>query len=334
MNRSIKYSAIVSEETSNGIRPSLKTLDTLGLPVGDVFIRVLFTSLNYKDALSATGNRGITRQYPHTPGIDACGTVVVSNSQDFKEGDAVIVHGHDLGMNTPGGFGQYIRVPEDWVLHLPKGLSPAESMALGTAGFTAALAIYNMERNEQKPSDGPILVTGASGGLGSLAINMLSQKGYHVIASTGKKEQSQFLTEIGAKEIISRAEVNDESGKNLLRARWAGAIDTVGGNILVTAIKACQKHGNVVATGNANSWELKGTVYPFILNGVNLLGVDSSTTEKFLRIKLWNHLAQDWKPQALPQISHIIPMEMLPEKIDLMLKGKSHGRVVVDMNAE
>ena len=287
MNRSIKYTAIVSEETGSGIRPAIKTLDTVGLPIGNVFIRVEFTSLNYKDALSATGNKGITRQYPHTPGIDACGTVIVSNSPDFKEGDAVIVHGHDLGMNTPGGFGQYIRVPEDWVIHLPKGLSPAESMALGTAGFTAALAIHNMERNEQKPSDGPILVTGSTGGLGSLAINMLSQKGYKVIAATGKKEETQFLTEIGATEIISRAEVNDESGKHLLHPRWAGAIDTVGGNILVTALKACQKHGNVVATGNAYSWELPGTVFPFILNGVNLLGVDSATTERSLRIELW-----------------------------------------------
>ncbi|HLN53201.1 MAG TPA: YhdH/YhfP family quinone oxidoreductase [Lentimicrobium sp.] len=334
MNRSIKYTAIVAEETGNEIRPVVKTLDTTGLPPGDVFIRVLFSSLNYKDALSATGNKGITKKYPHTPGIDACGTVIVSNSSDFKEGDTVIVHGHDLGMNTSGGFGQYIKVPSDWVFLLPEGLSPAESMALGTAGYTAALAIHQMELNGQDPSHGPVLVTGATGGLASLAINILKKKGYRVIASTGKKEESQYLHEIGATEIVSRAEVNDESGKHLLRPRWAGAIDTVGGNILVTALKACQKHGNVVATGNANSWEMHGTVFPFILNGVNLLGVDSATSGKALRLKLWNHLATGWKPEALPQISNIIPLESLPERIDLMLQGKVRGRTVVDMNAE
>lgn len=334
MNRSIKYKALVSEESDGIVKPFIRTLDTIELPKGDVFIRVLFSSLNYKDALSATGNRGITKNYPHTPGIDACGMVVVSTSPDFKEGDTVIVHGHDLGMNTPGGFGQYIRVPADWVIPLPEGLSPAESMALGTAGYTAAMAIHQMELNRQKPSDGPILITGATGGLASLAINMLKKKGYSIIASTGKKEEADYLYSIGVTEIISRAEVNDESGKHLLRARWAGAIDTVGGNILVTAIKACQKHGNVVATGNAYSWELHGTVFPFILNGVNLLGVDSATSEKSLRLKLWNHLATDWKPEALPQISNILRLENLPQRIEMMLNSSVKGRTVVDMQAE
>lgn len=334
MNRSIKYEAVVAEENGSEIRPVIRTLDTTGLPVGEVFIRVLFSSLNYKDALSATGNRGITKRYPHTPGIDACGTVIVSNSLDFKEGDTVIVHGYDLGMNTPGGFGQYIRVPAEWVFHLPDGLSPAESMALGTAGFTAALAVYKMELNGQKPADGPILVTGASGGLASLAINILSMKGYKIIAATAKKEESPYLYEIGVTEIISRAEVNDESGKHLLSPRWAGAIDTVGGNILVTALKACQKHGNVVSTGNANSWELPGTVFPFILNGVNLLGVDSATSEKPLRLLLWHNLANEWKPKALSKISQLITLKELPERINLMLHGKVKGRTVIDMNAE
>jgi putative YhdH/YhfP family quinone oxidoreductase len=292
---------------------------------------VEYSSLNYKDALSATGNRGVTRNYPHTPGIDACGTVIYSADQSFKKGDQVLVCGYDLGMNTPGGFGQYIQVPADWVMPLPEGLSMSESMMLGTAGFTAALALHKMEMNGQKPGNGPVLVTGAGGGLGSLAINILSRSGYQVIAATGKTSAHEYFKSIGAAQVIDREQVTDKSGKLLLRQRWAGVIDTVGGNILSTAIRACQPHGNVAVCGNASSFELAVNVYPFILNGVNLLGIDSATCPMELRKQVWKKLADDWRPEALKMISREISLEALPEHIHLLLEGKIRGRMYINL---
>jgi len=326
------FKAIRAEENSSGsIEPLLKEVTLDSMPVHEVLIRVEYSSLNYKDALSATGNRGVTRNYPHTPGIDACGTVVYSADQAFKKGDLVIVCGYDLGMNTPGGFGQYIQVPAAWVMPLPEGLSMRESMILGTAGFTAALALYKMEMNGQKPGNGPVLVTGAGGGLGSLAINILSRSGYQIIAATGKTSEQEYFKTIGATQVIDREQVNDQSGKLLLRQRWAGVIDTVGGNILSTAIRACQTHGNVAVCGNAASFELPVNVYPFILNGVNLLGIDSATCPMELRKKVWNKLADDWRPDALDIISHEISLDRLPEHIHLLLSGKIRGRVYVNL---
>lgn len=329
MADNLVYKALVAEEYGDQVRPSVKELNTSTLPQGEVLIRVLFSSLNYKDALSAHGNRGVTRKYPHTPGIDSSGYVVESTSPLFKAGDKVVVCGYDLGMNTAGGFGQYIRVPAGWVMPLPQGLTHEESMMLGTAGFTAALAIYKMELNGQKPADGPVVVTGASGGLGSLAINILARIGYDVIASTGKTDEHEYLTMLGAVTIIGREETNDTSGKHLLRPRWAGAIDTVGGNILATVLKGCQRHGNVACCGNANSFYLNTTVFPFILNGINLLGVDSATCPMELRRSLWDKLSKEWRPDALHRISTIIPLEELPEKIEMILQGKTRGRYVI-----
>lgn len=326
------FKAIQAEENSSGsIRPALKEVSLDSLPAHEVLIRVEYSSLNYKDALSATGNRGITRNYPHTPGIDACGTVIYSADQSFKKGDQVLVCGYDLGMNTPGGFGQYIQVPADWVMPLPEGLSMSESMMLGTAGFTAALALHKMEMNGQKPGNGPVLVTGAGGGLGSLAINILSRSGYQVIAATGKTSAHEYFKSIGAAQVIDREQVTDKSGKLLLRQRWAGVIDTVGGNILSTAIRACQPHGNVAVCGNASSFELAVNVYPFILNGVNLLGIDSATCPMELRKQVWKKLADDWRPEALKIISREISLEALPEHIHLLLEGKIRGRMYINL---
>lgn len=326
------YLALVAEESSeNVIRPVIRELNFSLLPANEVLIRVHYSSLNYKDALSATGNRGITKLYPHTPGIDACGTVVYSAEPSVKKGDPVMVCGYDLGMNTPGGFGQYINVPGAWVMPLPENLSFRECMMLGTAGFTAALAIHKMEHNGQHPDQGPVLVTGAGGGLGSLAINILSGIGYRVIAATGKTNESSYFTELGATEIISRDKVNDHSGKHLLRPGWAGAIDTVGGNILSTAIKACQRHGNIAVCGNALSFELQSSVYPFILNGINLLGIDSATCPMALRRQIWDKLAMDWMPTMLEQISNEIKLEELPKYIALILSGKIRGRIFVNI---
>lgn len=332
MKDSISFKALVAEESGNEIRPVIKSTSTSSLPDGDILIKVNHSSLNYKDALSSHGNRGITRNYPHTPGIDSSGVVVESKIHSFKEGDQVIVCGYDLGMNTPGGFGQYIRVPADWVMLRPEGLTSEESMMLGTAGFTAALAIYKMELNGQKPTDGPILVTGATGGLGSLAVNILAGKGYEVIAATGKTSETSYLKSLGASSILQREDVDDQSGKHLLRPRWAGAIDTVGGNILATALKGCHRHGNVACCGNANSWLLDTTVFPFILNGINLLGIDSATCPMPLRKELWNRLAKEWRPGMLHQISKLISLNELPGNIDLILQGKSKGRIVVSLD--
>lgn len=333
MKSSIEYKALVSEDIGKGCRPSIKLLNTSDLPQGDLLIRVNYSSLNYKDALSSHGNRGITRNYPHTPGIDSSGEIVESSSSEFKAGQKVIVCGYDLGMNTPGGFGQYIRVPAGWAMPLPEGLSPEESMMLGTAGFTAVLAIYKMELNGQKPPDGQILVTGATGGLGSLAVSILSKIGYEVIASTGKSEASNYLHSLGASKVIAREETDDQNGKQLLRPRWAGAIDTVGGNILATALKGCSRHGNVACCGNANSFQLNTTVFPFILNGINLLGVDSATCPMALRKQLWNKLVKEWRPDNLHRISTLISLNELPENIELILQGKIRGRIVVSLDS-
>lgn len=328
------YKALVAEETPDGkVLPFIRQKTLASLPAGEVLIRVHYSSLNYKDALSATGNRGVTRQYPHTPGIDCAGTVVYSAEQTVHKGDHVLVCGYDLGMNTPGGFGQYIQVPASWVVPLPEGLGFRESMMLGTAGFTAALAIYRMELNGQKPENGPVVVTGAGGGLGSIAINMLSQSGYTVIAATGKEEEKAYFTSLGASEVIGRQQVDDQSGKLLLRPRWAGGIDTVGGNTLSTVLRSCLRHGNVAVCGNARSHELNISVYPFILNGINLLGVDSATCTMELRRLLWNRLADDWRPSMLSRISSEIKLDELPRYISLILRGEIRGRVFVNMEA-
>lgn len=317
----------------NKIVPVLREMPLRSLPDNEVLIRVHYSSLNYKDALSATGNRGITRNYPHTPGIDSCGTVVASTRPEVKKGDRVLVFGRDLGMNTPGGFGQYISVPAEWVMPVPEGLGFRESMIIGTAGFTAALGIYKMEQNGQQPENGPVLVTGAGGGLGGLAINILSGIGYKVIAATGKTGEIDYFKKLGAAEIIDRSQVDDHSGKLLLRPRWAGVVETVGGNILSTAVRACKRHGNIAVCGNALSHELNISVYPFILNGVNLLGIDSATGTMQERKIIWSRLANQWRPTMLELIGCEITLDQLPEKINLILKGKTRGRVVVNMEA-
>lgn len=277
---------VVIELEGNKFSREIEQRDINSLPEGDVLIKVNYSSLNYKDALSSTGNKGVTRKYPHTPGIDAAGVVVESSNENFKEGSEVLVTGYDLGMNTSGGFSEYIRVPAEWVVMLPKGLSLEESMIYGTAGFTAALSVYKLVQSGVNPSDGEILVTGASGGVGSIAVGILSKLGYDVIAGTGKPEAREVLINTGAKDIILREELDDKSGKPMLKTRWAGVIDTVGGNILSTVIKATKYGGSVTACGNVASPEFSANVFPFILRGVNLLGVDSVQCPMDLRLRL------------------------------------------------
>ena len=273
MNKGFK-ALVVSEENGKFIRRvTERKIDDLSS--GDVLINVKYSSLNYKDALSATGNKGVTRKYPHTPGIDAAGIVAETSSNKFREGDEVIVTGYDLGMNTSGGFAEYIRVPSDWVVKLPTGLSLKESMIYGTAGFTAGLSLCKLEQCSEEKITGDVLVTGATGGVGSLAVAILAKQGYNVVASTGKKDKIDFLKKLGAKEVIGRDEVDDKSSKALLNRRWKAAVDTVGGNILATVIKQMDYRCSVASCGNTYSPELNTTVFPFILRGVNLLGINS-----------------------------------------------------------
>lgn len=328
--KDINYKAFVIRENEDGtFTRSIENKSTSELPDGEVLVKVSHAALNYKDALSSSGHKGISKTYPHTPGVDACGVVVSCSTDEFKEGDEVIVTSYDFGMNTSGGFQEYIRVPAKWPVKKPNELSLEEAMILGTGGFTAALSLYKMEQNGQHPEMGPILVTGSTGGVGSMAVAILAMNGYEVIASSGKESAKDYLEKLGASSIIGREEVDDKSGRPLLRNQWAGAIDTIGGNTLATCIKACDRNGSVAVCGLVVSPELETTVYPFILNGVNMLGIETAETPRAIRLKIWELLASEWKPKQLDQMKKIISLEELDEHINLMLKGKSKGRVVV-----
>jgi len=326
------YKALVVEEAGNHVfSRQVKDRELDALPAGDVIVRVQYSSLNYKDALSASGNRGVTREYPHTPGIDAAGTVVESSAHDLTEGQQVMVSGYDLGMNTPGGFGQYIRVPAGWVVSLPPGLSMKESMIFGTAGFTAGMSVERIT-DMVKPENGEILVTGATGGVGSIAVALLSKLGYRAVAVSGKEDAKSFLTRLGAQEIISRKVFIKEPARPLLTARWAGVVDTVGGKILTAAIKATRPRGLVTCCGNVASPELSLTVFPFILRGVTLAGIDSQNCPMALRKRIWERLAAEWKIASLDEIYREVTLAALPDEIEKSLTGQQKGRVVVNLD--
>jgi len=322
---------VVSETAEKTFVREIRHKALSDLPAGELIIEVKYSSLNYKDALSATGNKGVTRKYPHTPGVDAAGVIVDSTTKSFTVGEPVIVTGFDLGMNTPGGFGQYISVPSGWALRLPQGLSLEEAMAYGTAGLTAALCLLRLMAAGLTKDSGEVLVTGATGGVGSIAVALLAKLGFHVVAATGKTGEKEFLTALGAKAIISREEANDTSGRPLQKGRWAGVVDTVGGNILATALKSAKYGGLVAACGNAMSAELNVNVFPFILRGVSLLGVDSVEVPLRARAMAWQKLAGEWKID-LSRIVTEVSLEELNPKIDEILRGAIRGRVVVDLS--
>jgi putative YhdH/YhfP family quinone oxidoreductase len=301
------------------------------LPEGDVLVKVKYSSLNYKDVLSATGNKGVTKKYPHTPGIDAAGVVEESVSDDFKVGDRVIVTSYDLGMNTSGGFGQYIRVPASWVVKLPKDLSLRESMIYGTAGFTAALSVYRLINYGVTPDQGEILVSGATGGVGSIALSILTKAGYQVVAVNGIVDEREYLLDLGAKEVISIEEATDSTGKPLLKGKWAGAIDTVGGEMLATTIKSTQYGGAVTCCGNVGSHDLPLNVYPFIIRGVCLIGIDSQSCPMATRQKVWQKIASDWKLEYLDPLTTETSLEGLDERIELVRQYKHKGRTIVHL---
>jgi putative YhdH/YhfP family quinone oxidoreductase len=324
----LPYKALVVSEHNGIFHTEIETLFTENLPVGNVLIRVSYSSLNYKDALSATGNKGVTKKYPHTPGIDAAGVVVFSSSEAFSEGDEVIVSGNDLGMNTPGGFGQYIRVPADWVVKLPQGLSLKESMIIGTAGFTAGISLTRLSELV-KPIDGKVIVTGATGGVGSVALSLLSKLGYKTVAVSGKESEYEYLYQLGVTEIISRADFQQSNDKPVLSAQYAGGIDTVGGSFLEKILKSLNPLGAVTTCGSVSSTQLNMTVFPFILRGISLIGISAQNYPMPLRKILWEKLASEWKPDNLLSLYNEIALEELPEAINLILQGKLKGRTIV-----
>lgn len=319
----------IAEQDGRFVR-QIERLPVPELKTGEIQIRVSWSSVNYKDALSSIGNRGVTRQYPHTPGIDAAGTVSASGDPRFPVGTAALVTGYDLGMNTDGGFGEVITVPGDWAVRLPAGLSERDVMAIGTAGFTAALAVEAIA-GFVRPQDGPVLVTGATGGVGSLAIKLLSKIGYEAAAVTGKADQAAYLTRIGAAQVIDRADFLKDAHKVLLKETYAGGVDTLGGEPLAQMLKQLRQGGAAAACGNAASGDLSLTVYPFILRGVRLLGIDSQKHPMPARQAIWDRLAGDWRLSETDLYEGVqtLSMEALPDYLDNMLAGRICGRALL-----
>ena len=324
------YNAFVVEEMEGKFVSSIKKLSVSNLPEGELLIRVHYSSLNYKDALSATGNKGVTRKYPHTPGIDAAGVIVSSKNEAFKVGDKVIVSGYDLGMNTSGGFAEYIRVPVEWAVQLPENLSLKEAMIMGTAGFTAGISVTRLTELIQ-PSKGKIIVTGATGGVGSVALSILSKLGYNTVAVSGKEAEYPYLKSLGADEIISRNDFLNMENKPVLSAIYSGGIDTVGGQFLVNILKTLLPLGAVTTCGSVASTEINMTVFPFILRGISLIGISAQNYPMHLREILWRKLASDWKPENLMQIYTEIKLDALSAAIEAILNGKLKGRTIVNL---
>ena len=326
----IQYKAFVVQEIDGLFKADVMELNTANLAVGELLIQVHYSSINYKDALSIIGNKGITKQYPHTPGIDAAGVVVHSQLENFKVGDKVIVTGYDLGMNTAGGFGQYIRVPAEWVVKLPKGLTLKEAMIIGTAGFTAGISVSRLVELV-KPTDGKVIVSGATGGVGSVALSLLSKLGYQTIALSGKEAECDFMKTLGAAEILPRSQFQEVDKRPILSSQYAGAIDTVGGPILENILKMLNPLGAVTTCGSVAATQLNLTVFPFILRGISLIGISAQNYPTALREGLWIKLATDWKPQHLLDLYTEITITEIAPTIDRILKGELKGRTIVNM---
>jgi len=306
-----------------------RTIDDL--PAGELLVKVAYSSLNYKDALSATGNPGVTRNFPHTPGIDAAGTVIECTDGRFSPGDEVIVTSYDLGMETDGGFSEMIRVPSAWGVKLPEGMSLKQSMMFGTAGLTAALSVQQLVEAGVTPDQGEILVTGATGGVGSLAVAILAKAGYQVVAATGKESETAYLKGLGATNVISRDAVTENNERPLLKPRWAGVVDCVGGPMLAAAIKATHYDGAVTCCGLVGSPNLDINVFPFILRGVRLIGIDSAECPMPRRQAVWDKLADEWALPELETMNDEIGLDGLEESISAMLAGSLKRRILVTL---
>ena len=322
---------IISENSEKQFVRTITQRQVSDLPAGEILIKVHYSSLNYKDALSSVGNKGVTRNYPHTPGIDAAGIIKQSDSPDYKIGEEVIVTSYDLGMNTSGGLAEYIRVPAKWIVRLPEGMSMREAMIHGTAGFTAGMCINALINNGLTPEKGKVLVTGSTGAVGTMAVSILKKFGFEVTALTGKSEAHEWLKQVGASEIISREALVDTSGRPMLKSVYAGVVDTVGGNILATALKSLTYGGAAAACGLVNSPELHTSVFPFILRGNTLFGIDSAECPMPLRQEIWQKLANEYKPEDIESLAHEITLGEVPAQLDVMLKGGSLGKSLVKL---
>jgi acrylyl-CoA reductase (NADPH) len=323
------FTAFRIHEVEKKIEARFEQLTLADLAPGEVVVRVQYSSVNYKDALAATGKGKILRRFPLVGGIDLAGTVVSSSDRRYKKGQKVLVTGCGLSEDHDGGYAQYARVRGEWVIPLPKGYTPQTAMMVGTAGFTAALAIHRMEHNGTHPKGGAVVVTGATGGVGSLAVNMLARRGYEVVAVTGKRESLEYLKKLGASAILLRGEI-DFGSRPLERIQWQGAIDNVGGEMLTWLTRSVGWWGNIASIGLAGSHELHTTVMPFILRGVNLLGINSMATPRELRLKVWSRLAKDLKPSKLKLIAaETVPFDALPQVFPKVLEGRHQGRIVV-----
>jgi putative YhdH/YhfP family quinone oxidoreductase len=330
MNATKSFPAFVVRKDAGGrVTGGVEHLSSDKLPTGDVLIRVAYSSLNYKDALASQGHPGVVRTLPHVPGIDCAGTVEESTSPDYRPGDEVIVTGYDLGSGHWGGYAEFVRVPADWIVPLPSGLTLRETMVYGTAGFTAAQCVAAIIARGIEPGRGPIVVTGSTGGVGSVAVAILAKLGYEVEAVTGKREHHDWLHKLGARTILDRNEVLDDSDRPLLGSRWAAAVDTVGGKPLATILRSTRHRGCVAACGLVAGTDVPLTVYPFILRGVMLAGIDSANSPRPERLEMWEKLAGPWHVNQLDSIADEITLDELPDRIQKILAGQIVGRTVV-----
>jgi acrylyl-CoA reductase (NADPH) len=326
------FKAFMVNKNEQNFSAEVKTIRLEDLPAGDVLIKVAYSSVNFKDGLASIPNGKIVRSYPFIPGIDLAGTVVRSDDSRFNEGDEVIATSYEIGVSHYGGYSEYARIPGDWIVPLPEGLTLKEAMVFGTAGFTAALSVHRLEENGLTPEKGKVLVTGASGGVGSVAVAMLAKRGYHVIASTGKESEHEYLRKIGATDIISREELVGEKIKPLDKQLWAAAVDPVGGKTLSAILSKLEYNGSVAVSGLTGGTDVPATVFPFILRGINLLGIDSVYCPMETRKLLWQRMATDLKPAGmLETIKNEVSLEELPGVLTSILKGENRGRTIVKM---
>ncbi len=326
------FNALMVDKTENNFSVNVKKLTVDELPHGEVLIKVAYSGVNYKDGLASIPNGKIVQSYPMVPGIDLAGIVVSSEDPRFHKGDEVIATSYEIGVSHFGGYSEYARIPADWVVPLPEGLSLKEAMIFGTAGFTAALSVQRLEDNGLSPDQGKVLVTGATGGVGSFAVSMLAGRGYEVVASTGKEAEKEYLIKLGAKEIISRDDVYNGNVKALDKKQWAGAVDPVGGDPLAAILSKISDQGSVAVSGLTGGTSVPTSVFPFILRGVNLLGIDSVHCPMEARQAIWSRLATDLKPDDLSTfIQKEASLEELPDILPIILKGKMRGRVIVQL---
>jgi acrylyl-CoA reductase (NADPH) len=320
---------VVRKDAHGGVSAGVERLAVNELPAGEVVIRVAYSSLNYKDALASQGHPGVIKTLPHVPGIDCAGTVGESTSHDFRPGDPVIITGYDLGAGHWGGYSEFVRVPAEWIVPLPGGLTLRETMIYGTAGFTAAQCVAAIVARGIEPSRGPVVVTGSTGGVGSIAVAILAKLGYEVEAVTGKVEHHDWLRKLGAHTILNRNDVSDDSDRPLLRSRWAAAVDTAGGKPLATILRSTHHRGCVAACGLVAGTDIPTTVYPFILRGVMLAGIDSANCPRRERLEMWEKLSGPWHIPQLDSLADEITLDELPDRIHKILNGQIVGRTIV-----